>query len=135
MKKSLSDDRWTGQAQPERVVVHLRDDPETLVDVEVLPTVTVRQRVPQGYDADGDPLFSWTTVVSDVAVLWEQRREMDDVAGVVDHLAVCQVLYDGNAAVSESAVVETSFENVWRVVSVRQLPDRLEFDLHRVDHG
>lgn len=98
-----------------------------------MPTLAVRCRVREGFDANGDPEYGWAIAVEDVAILWEERQETDSVAGVTRTLADAVILYDSDTIVTEAAMVVSSFGGVWRIASVSRLPDRLEMQLVRSD--
>lgn len=101
--------------------------------VQVNPTLTVRRRWRTGYDEDGNPEFDWADVVTGVAILWEERTELDDVAGVTHIVARTVILYDGDEEVVETSIVESSHGGLFRVLSVAQTPDRIEMKLERLE--
>lgn len=108
---------------------------EGLVSVVVMPNVSVRVRTFAGYNDDGDPTFTWETVVDAVrAVVFEDRTELDDTAGLVKVVATVTVPYDGDVVVTESATVAISTGGDYRVTGVGQWPGWLKLTLERVDH-
>lgn len=104
-------------------------------EVEVLPVLTVKVRTKTGVNDDGDPVFSWTTLVEGPATLWEQREEGDDIAGATRVKAKATMLYDGNQTITESAMVLADTGGRFRVTSVAQVPGHVSFDLERMSDG
>lgn len=132
-KAWLRDDHLAPHLDPPvRVGTRLTEDAPTET-FEVLPTLTVRQRERIGFDDDGDPVFVWSVLVEDTAVLWEEREEIDDISGATRIKAKATVLYDGGKEMTESAVVSSSSGGRFRVTSVAQVPDHLKMELERVD--
>lgn len=120
-----------GLTKPPRAVSNLRQD-AAFVESSVNPDVEVRVRVRTDWSDDGDPLFEWSSLVFGEAIVWEERDELDEVAGVVRVAASCVLAYDGEVVVTESAAVLKAGVP-WRVRGVRQFPDRLEFDLLAIE--
>lgn len=121
------------QASPD---VALADDPPATTVTNVNPTVVVKQRVRTGYDDDGVPTFDWTEVVTGTAVAWEVRDEFDADAGMTQARGAVTVLYDGDAQVTESAVVETDDGTKrWRILQVAQVPGMLTLRVERISAG
>lgn len=105
-----------------------------LVKANAHPTVVVKQRGPVGYDVHGNPEFGWETLVEGTAVVWSDRKERDDVSGKTLVVGRLVVLYDGEAPVDETAVVEHEWKGTFAVESVLRVGNRLEFErLVRLD--
>lgn len=125
-----------------RVRARLRDEPPTClsdrvddsVEGTVNPTLTVRVRAQDGFTDDGDKRYVWEDVVTDRAVVWATRTEVDGSSGVTVEHATATVLYQGTATVNETAVVYVEGDQ-YRVTSVSSFPDRIEFDLMRAVDG
>lgn len=122
----------------EPVAVDTADEPPATVPTTttvVNPRLTVRLRTRTGYDDDGVPQFTWTTLVEGEATLYEEREEVDAEAGVTRIAARAVLLYAGSSQVPETASVTRDDGVIYRVVAVRQVPGRLEFDLIRLASG
>ena len=113
----------------------LADDVQPTTETTVNPTLTVKQRVRTGYDDDGTPMFDWTTVVEGPAIVWVMRQEFDADAGLTAVKGTATVLYEGPMVVTESAVVEISDDERYRVSQVAQVSGALHFVLERIDGG
>lgn len=105
--------------------------PSTAEATEVLPTLTVSVRRRGEPNVDGDPTWTWSEVVSTVALLWTSSEKLDDTAGVITATAKAVLLYDGDVVIDETCAVESSHGGTWRPVKVAQLPDRVELVLTR----
>lgn len=118
-----------------RVRAGLDDDPPVFAgnDVEVLPTLTVRDRTLTGYSDDGDPQFGWATIVSGVAVEWRTREERDDVAGRTLVTGFATMEYAGEDDLRETAVVGSSHGGTWSVTSAIRSGPWLHLELVRLD--
>jgi hypothetical protein len=99
----------------------------------VNPLVTVRARVSGGYDDDGNPIWAWTSVVTDVeAILWEDRTEISDKAGTVVTVGTFTVLYPEEFPdIAETAQV-LSDGKLWRIRKVDRATDRITLTVERV---
>lgn len=97
----------------------------------LLPTLTVSVRRRGEPNADGDPTWTWSEVVSGLAIFWRQSEVVDPVAGVIVATAKTLLLYDGTTVVDQTCSVANSQGGVWRPTRVAQLPDRIEFVLTR----
>lgn len=103
-------------------------------EVQVHPTLTVERRIRTSYDDDGVPQFEWETVTTGVAIEFTERTEIDDVAGVTRIVAKAIMLYDGEVAVTETAVVTSSHgEVVYEVTKVLSQAGILEMVLSRYE--
>lgn len=102
----------------------------------VNPTVTVRERISEGYDDDGNALWSWVAVVADAeAISWEQREEKSDTAAMAVVVGKFTILYPADYPdVRETAVVESGGHS-WSVTGVERLPDRILLSVRRIDDG
>lgn len=107
---------------------------EDEADDSVFPTLTVKRRVQDEWTDEGDKLYVWDDIVTDRAVAWTTRSETDGSSGVTVEHATAVVLYSGTVRVTETASVHIDGTR-YRVVSVAQFPDRLEFDLIRAGDG
>ena len=135
MRAVLRDDVTpVGRDGPRRRSAWLDDDPP-FTPADVMPRLTVWQREEQGLDDEGNPTFAWVAVVEvQRAIAWSAREELDDVAGIRKIVARAVVLYDGEARLNETAVVEVDPGGMFTVEHVAQLDDRMEFDrLVRLD--
>jgi hypothetical protein len=96
------------------------------------PMVTVRDRVHDGYDDDGNPKWSWTDLISGrSAVYWKDRTEVSDAAGSAVVTAQLQILYpDDRPDIAETAQVLADGV-LWRVTKVTRLPGRVLLDVER----
>lgn len=144
MRASLSDDFLVPGLDPvARVAAGLDDDPKPWKIAEVNPTLTVYVRtrpadIDDRYDDNGDPVFTWAALVEDVAIEWESRTEVDEVAGSSWVSATATILYAGDEKVDETAYVDVSPGDVhsggqFRVTKVAQVPGRLELVMVRID--
>lgn len=145
---ALRDDRLDpSRDAPDRVQVALDDDgcapcrlssglgPAEQTETDpgsVLPVLTVRLRERTGYDDDGNPKFSWTTVAEGPAIVFTRREEFDADAGFTQVFATGLVMYDGDLEIPETASVVDDDGTLWRVLAVRQQPGSLGFDLERI---
>lgn len=103
-------------------------------EASVNPLLTVRMRVQNGYTEDGDKRYLWADVVTDRAVAWATRTEVDGSSGVTVEYANATVLYQGTATVNETAAVYVG-DRQYRVTSAHVFPDRIEFALVRAHDG
>lgn len=96
------------------------------------PVVTVRERISQGFDDDGNPKWGWQDVVSNVeTIAVEDRQEISDNAGSVLVSATVTFLYpDDYAPIRETAQVRLEGK-LWRVVKVIPAPGRTTLKLER----
>lgn len=120
-----------GVTRPDRAT-RLDDEccsPQTAVDV--LPSLTIRQRERVGYSMDGDPIYEWHTIVEGRATLWEKRTEDSDIAGRVSIVAKATVLYDGDEVVTEQSLVRTDRDENYGVTAITQHHGSLELELLR----
>jgi hypothetical protein len=99
---------------------------------EVFPVVTVLVRTRTGFDDDGRPEYSWQPLISEVATVYTAHLETDDPSGESYLTGRAVVLYSGDAKVAETAMVKTSFGDLFRVTKVSQTPDRIEMELDQV---
>lgn len=90
------------------------------VEVWELPTVTVRHRVFVDYDDDGDPVFAWEPLFSAVAIAWERRVEIDDIAGLTVHHVDLTLPYSGELTIPETITIVTSDGAIYGVSKVEQ---------------
>lgn len=107
---------------------------EDSVESSVFPTLTVKVREHNGFTEDGDKRYVWSDVVTDRAVAWATRTEVDGSSGVTVEHATATVLYSGTTVVTETAVVYVSGQQ-YRVTSASTFPDRIEFGLVRAHDG
>ena len=91
--------------------------------------VEVRQREFAGYDADGNPVFEWDSVVKGSAVVWQVSRSDGEFQSL--ETGTVTVLYDGDTLVTEGATVFAGGA-VWDVVEVKRPEGRLEMKVRRV---
>jgi hypothetical protein len=125
-----------------RVRLRLGDEPPTCTDdrvdqsieATVNPTITVKMRYHDGFTDDGDKRYVWSDVITDRAVVWATRTEVDGSSGVTVEYATATVLYSGTVAVNETATVYVE-DDQYRVVSASPFPDRIEFALMRATDG
>lgn len=101
------------------------------------PLVTVRERFATGYDADGNPMWTWADVISESsAILFEERTEASDSGNMAVETAEVMVLYPyGQPVIRESASVLTSDGRRWRIKSMKRMPDRYQLNIERIDDG
>lgn len=134
--KVALDDDGCKPCSPAAPGVTIPPDPDTPTPPPtggVNPVLTVRLRTRTGYSDDGNPMFEWRTVTVGTAIVWTQREEFDPAEGFTMVEATAMLAYGGNEVVTETASVTDDDGNVWRVVSVEQVPDRLGFTLQRID--
>lgn len=98
------------------------------------PLVSVRERVSHGFDEDGNPMWGWTDVVTDVeAIAKGDRTEVSDIAGTSTVRGSYTLLYPAEYRdVKESAEVRAE-GFLWRVFKVTRFPDRIMLDVERTD--
>lgn len=143
-RAALHDDPRRCSPEPPRVVARLDDDPvaccqsvecapEPGVDDRpiVNPTLTVLVRTRVGVSPDGDPVFDWAEAGEGLAVLWDQRQEVDDIAGVERMVARGALLWEGGD-VPTSALIRSSHGGTWRVTSSARRVDLLSFEAVRI---
>ncbi len=140
---SLRDDScWGGLSQG--VGVGLDDDscrpapvPPGEEQPNILPRITVRDRVSQGMDALGNPTWAWADRVVDApTTMWVQREERDDRAGVTRVRARVGFLYPTDVpALRETARAKTDDGHQWTVSEIERWPGRVEMTMERVDDG
>jgi hypothetical protein len=101
---------------------------------KVGPLVTVRERVSQGFDEDGNPMWGWTDVVADIeSIATGDRTEVSDAAGTSTVRGSYTVLYPAEYRdVKESAQVRAE-GFLWNVTKVTRFPDRITLDVERTD--
>lgn len=141
MRASLAGDRGYRESSMS-VPVALDDDcgvtvecgvvSSTVVD-STLPMLALRVRSHDGYDSDGNPVFTWNDLVTARSVVWEQRTEVDDVSGLTLVVARTIVPLAGSDDVRETLVVWDEAGARWRCSAVDRYPERLELLLERVD--
>ena len=125
-----------------RVRARLGDEPPSCTDARVeasvegtvFPTLTVKVRAHDGFTADGDKRYVWEGVVTDRAVAWATRTEVDGSSGVTVEHVTAVVLYSGTTPVTETAAVYVEGQQ-YRVTSAATFPDRIEFGLVRAHDG
>ena len=98
-------------------------------------TFTLRQRRRTGYTEDGTPKLQWVDFLRAPALLFEERDEFDAQSGQTLVQAQLKLPYRGPEVVRETIVAVRSDGVTYRVVSVDQLPDRLELDMRRIDQA
>lgn len=109
-------------------------DPVTPIVDNPQQHVVIKARQRDGFDVDGNPMFSWTTLVDGPAYWSSERKEFDHVAGMTFVVAKAMVEYGGPERIFETAVLKrVSDETVWRVVGVAQPYGRVELDLRRIE--
>lgn len=98
------------------------------------PLVTVRERVTDGFDEDGNPRWAWTDVVTDIeAIAVGDRTEVSDAAGTSTVSGSFTLLYPAEYRdVKESAQV-LSGGKLWDVTKVERFPDRITLHVERTD--
>jgi hypothetical protein len=115
------------------VPVATDDDPAPTTETDVRHALTVRLRTRTGYDDEGVPEFEWTVLIDAAeAALYEERDEFDADAGLTLVKATAVLLYDGPVQIPESASVTRDDGVKYRVLAVRQVPGRVEFDMQRI---
>lgn len=105
--------------------------------VPVLRQFQLRERIREGYSADGNPLHIWQTIAEGGSIVAEERREFDADAGatkVSGKVTMANLLSLVPAQVKESAVL---FEGdiLWRITKSQVTPDVLMFWIDRNDGG
>lgn len=99
---------------------------------DLAPTLAeVRQRFFNDYDDNGDPYFTWETVVTGEVVAFTMSSEIDQFTSI--RKGTLTVLYSGTTNVTEGAVVVDSDGLHYAVVGVNCPPGRLELTLERVE--
>lgn len=101
-----------------------------------LMSMEIRLRKRTGIDEEsGNPVFEWTPVAAERAMLFEQRQESDPDAGVT--IVKAKVVLSNDAAletVPETAVVvDPASGEMWRITSSAVTPDRIEIEATRVE--
>lgn len=143
-KVALRDDGCGCLPPPGRVVAGLDDDcPCTVAgsggEIPVDPPpdgmwafeILLRERT--GYDEDGTPQYDWVPLTRAAALLFEEREEYDAEAGLTLVKALLKIRYTGPRVVTETAMAVRDDGVKYRVVRVDQFPDRLEFQMRRID--
>ena len=102
--------------------------------VETLHRFTVSRRIRTGFTEDGNPLFDWEPLATDRrAILYEERREFDEVAGLTEVLARLVIGWDRPEPVGETITVVRDDGVRYRVTAVRKALDRLEVGMARIE--
>lgn len=101
-----------------------------------LPLVSVRDRQANGYDDEGNPQWTWRTLVDGArAVTYTEREERDDRAGTTTVVASVRFLYDWAVDIRETAIARTEDGHTWRVTAVEHFPGQALLTLERTDDG
>jgi len=101
---------------------------------QLLYDFTIRNRVPNGTDDDGNPKYSWVDSFSGLALEYEMRTEVNDRTGT--SVVRCWVVMNnvGNVPIEEKAVaVDTTNGVVWRILWNSDLPGQSRLHLERLD--
>lgn len=118
---------------PSRTPQIMRDQLPAPEDAEPVHTLSVSCRQRLGFDEDGNQVFEWKTIVEgQEAILYEEREVLDELSGTTRIVAKAVVLYNGDEKVEETAFVRSE-RGAYKVKSVKQTADRLEFEMERID--
>jgi hypothetical protein len=100
----------------------------------VLKWFTVRKRTAIGEDVDGNSTYDWTDLLSQVALSWEVRTEVD-AAGITVVRATLLIANPGDTTIDESAVVvDGDTSDMWRITQSVVLPGATRLQLDRVTY-
>lgn len=86
-------------------------------DVHIGSVLTIWRRVRTGYDDNGAPVFSWEALAPANAVDYQQRKEVDPVAGITLVVADATITYDGPDIPHETMAIRDQDGRLWRVRS------------------
>lgn len=131
VKIALDDDSCCGGACD-----HVGPDPDVPLppgEEQVFPVLTLSARYRTGYDEDGNPMYSWVTIVKGPAVRWVARKEFDPKAGATLVTAKATMGYEGPVAVTETAQVSDGAGRKWRITGINQAADLLVMELVRIE--
>jgi hypothetical protein len=121
-----------GDRRPDLVPVPIPSLPGT---DRLLKSFTVRKRTITGEDVDGNSLYGWEDLFTQIALSWETRTEVD-AAGVTVVRAQLLIANPSDVSIDESAVVlDVDTDELWRVTQVADLPDAARLQLDRVTYG
>lgn len=97
------------------------------------PILTVKKRTRVDIDDDGTPIFDWETILEAGAMMFEERTQLDDVAGITQIVAHATMLYEGEEFPTETAVVMSSLGAVYEILRIELGFGVLVMDLLRIE--
>lgn len=111
-------------------------DPSLPPIEETLPLVWLRERVPLGFDNNGNPTWTWADrVVAERAMTYEVRREEDDRAGVSTVSIEVRLAYLQTAPdIVETAMLRTEDGKLWNVSKIQREATSIVVWANRVHH-
>jgi hypothetical protein len=112
------------------------EDPPVLgtPDPSGLPLLRILSRAVSYADEEGTPRYAWTPVLTGIALLTEERTELNDATGqtMVKRSAVVGWSGEPQDAPAETAVAEDEQGNRWEITSLVALPGRIELQMQRI---
>jgi hypothetical protein len=102
---------------------------------EGLTVLELRRRIRTGYDENDNPLFSWETVLSGGALVFETRTEFDAQAGVTIVVGDIKMANQGLTDIKETCIVVQVGppEVLWAVTGQKWSPVSVDLKVRRID--
>ena len=119
------------------VDAELAEDPIPSISHTVNPLISVKDRVADGFDVDGNPTWTWVDRITNAfAVTWMVRTEVEPRGGMSLLKATVTFLYPmSEPDITPAAMAKTSDGHVWSVRSVERYTTQVVMAIERVDDG